>query len=144
MTFEAPDYLAALESCVAGYAGAYARTVLRAPQVFGFYSALYGDERLSDEARDLVKAVLAYFVVPRDVMPEEELGPYGLLDDLFLAAHVYRLLGRLGLPAEVLAGAWPGDEDLEAAMDEIYSDARAAVGQKRREVLRMAGLGHHD
>jgi uncharacterized membrane protein YkvA (DUF1232 family) len=144
MSFESPDYLASLESCVAGYAGAYARTVLRAPRVFAFYSTLYGDERLDDASRDLVKTVLAYFVVPRDVMPEEELGPYGLLDDLFLAAHVYRLLGRLGLPADLLTDAWTGEDDLETAMDEIYADSRAAVGHQRKDVLRMAGLGHHD
>ena len=144
MPFESPDYLASLQSCVEGYCGAYARTVLRAPQVFAFYSALYGDDRLDDEARDLVKAVLAYFVVPRDVMPEEELGPYGLLDDLFLAAHVYRLLDRLGLPGDLLPGAWSGEDELETAMDEIYADSRAAVGHQRKDVLRMAGLGHHD
>jgi hypothetical protein len=45
-----------------------------------------------------------------DVMPEETLGPFGLLDDL------------------------------DDVMAEVYTESRAAVGKDRKAILRMAGL----
>jgi uncharacterized membrane protein YkvA (DUF1232 family) len=97
------------------------------------------DRRVTGEARHLVAIVLAYFVVPDDVLPEEDLGPYGMLDDLFLAAHVYRLLDRQ-LEPEILADAWIEDDGLVQVMDVVYTESRAALGKQRKDVLALAGL----
>ena len=139
MEFVAPDYRAEIRRFVHGYAGAHQAAILRAGDVFDFYSRLMMDERVRGDARNLVAAVLAYFVVPDDVLPEAELGPYGMLDDLHLAAHVFRMLRRQ-LPREVLRDAWAEDDELEEVMDVVYSESRAALGKLRREVLRFAGL----
>jgi uncharacterized membrane protein YkvA (DUF1232 family) len=92
------------------------------------------------EARQVVNGVLAYFVAPGDAMPEDTLGPYGLLDDLFVAAHAFRRLRR-ELPDEVFAAAWRGEGDLDEVMATIHTESRAAVGKKGRDALRMAGVG---
>jgi uncharacterized membrane protein YkvA (DUF1232 family) len=114
--------------------------VLRTPAVFDFYARLFVDERLPQGARQLVNGVLAYFVAPMDVMPEELLGPFGLLDDLYLAAHTYRLLQRNLVPSEVLVDAWRAEGDLDEVMAEIHTESRSAVGKSRKAILRMAGL----
>ncbi len=87
----------------------------------------------------MVTSVLAYFVVPDDVMPEAELGPMGLMDDLFAAAHAYRTLRR-ELPAALISDAWSGDIPLDEAMSVVYSETRAELGRRTKDVLRMAGL----
>nr|WP_255216241.1 DUF1232 domain-containing protein [Pseudenhygromyxa sp. WMMC2535] len=97
------------------------------------------DERVRGNARSLVAAVLAYFVLPDDVLPEADLGPYGLLDDLYLAGHVFRMLRR-ELRPQVLEDAWREDEDMLAAMEEVYVQSRSALGKLRKDVLRVAGL----
>jgi uncharacterized membrane protein YkvA (DUF1232 family) len=129
-----------LREFVLGYTGAHERAVLRAPDVYDFFARLFADDRVDREARQLVNGVLAYFVAPGDVMPEEELGPYGLLDDLFVATHAFRLLRR-ELPDEVIAAAWAGDDDVDDVFNVVHTEARAAVGRKSREALRMAGMG---
>ncbi|MCA9693180.1 MAG: DUF1232 domain-containing protein [Nannocystaceae bacterium] len=139
MSNEPPDFRATLQRFVADYRGAGERAILRAGDVFEFYSRLFTDARLSRSHRTLVNAVLAYFVVPDDLLPEEDLGPYGLLDDLFVAAHVHRLLRRSVEPA-VLADAWVADAPLEEVMAEVHAACRGALGRRTREVLRMAGL----
>jgi len=139
MSFEAPDYRVELREFVHGYAGAHQAAILRTGDVFEFYARLMVDERVSGNARALVAVVLAYFVVPDDVLPEAELGPYGMLDDLHLAAHVYRMLRRQLAP-DVLAEAWAEDDPIDEVMDVVYSESRAALGKQRREVLRLAGL----
>lgn len=116
------------------------RAVRLAPEVFTFFARLLVDDRLPRSARATVTSVLAYFVVPDDVMPEAELGPLGLLDDLYAACHAYRTLRR-ELPAQLLVDAWPGDESLDDAMSLVYSETRAELGKKTKEVLRMSGLG---
>jgi len=137
--FEAPDFAAQLRVCVHGYEGEHERSIRHAPDLFEFYRALFADERLPRELRTMVNGVLAYFVVPDDMLPEETLGPYGLLDDLFVASHAYRVLRR-ELPREVIASAWRADGDIDEIMSFVHSDARKAVGRGARAVLRLAGL----
>jgi uncharacterized membrane protein YkvA (DUF1232 family) len=139
VSFEAPDFRAELRRFVHGYAGAHQAAILRAGDVFEFYARLMMDPRVTGDSRALVASVLAYFVLPDDVLPEADLGPYGMLDDLHLASHVYRMLRRQ-LPREVLTEAWLEDDDLEDVMDVVYSESRSALGKKRKEVLRIAGL----
>ena len=136
---QAPEFAAALERFVHEYTGARERAVRWAPYVFQMYARLWSDMRTPRSARAIVNAVLAYLVVPDDVMPEGELGPVGLMDDLFVAAHAFRILRR-ELPEEVLGDAWRGDGDLDEAMAEVWSESRAELGKRSRDVLRLAGL----
>ncbi len=139
MSFEPPCYLSSLRAFVDGYAGTCARSIHSAGDVFEFYSRLFSDGRLDREAKGVACAVLAYFVVPRDLLPESELGPYGLIDDLYVAAHAYRLLRRLA-PADAIAEAWTGEAPIDQAMATIHAETRAALGRRARQALRMSGL----
>jgi uncharacterized membrane protein YkvA (DUF1232 family) len=134
------DFSDSLRDFVQGYSGAYERSVRRAPDVYDLFAQLFADERVDREARLLVNGVLAYFVAPGDAMPEDTLGPYGLLDDLFVAAHAFRRLRR-ELPDEVLVRAWRAEGDLDEVLATVYTESRAAVGKKGREALRLAGIG---
>jgi uncharacterized membrane protein YkvA (DUF1232 family) len=139
MPFEPPDYAQALRDCVAGYEGSHARSVLRTPEVFELFAALFVHEALPRSARPMIASVLAYFVAPDDVLPEETLGPYGLLDDLYAAAYAFRHLER-EVDEALLRGCWRGEHDLYEVMAGVYADSRAAVGKDRKAVLAMAGL----
>jgi len=134
-----PDYADLLRAAVSGYRGPRERSVRRAADVFDFFAALFADPALTRSDRELVNAVLAYFVVRDDYLPEDTLGPVGLVDDLFVAAHAFRSLQR-ALPPEVLLGAWHAEDDLVDAMAEIHHDCRAELGRKARDVIRLAGL----
>lgn len=137
--FDLPDYSALLRKFVFEYTGSRQQTVRLAPDVFSFYAKLMIDERLPRSARAMVTSVLAYFVVPDDVLPEADLGPMGLMDDLYAAAYAYRILRR-ELPGEVVADAWTADEPIADAFSRIYADTRAELGRRTKDVLRMAGL----
>jgi len=136
----APDYAASLRAFVEGYEGSRQEAVHLAPDVFTFYARLLVDPRLPRDARPIVSSVLAYFVVPDDVWPEADLGPLGLMDDLFAAAHGFRVLQR-ELPPELLADAWLPDMPLEEAMSIVYAETRRELGKRTKDVLRMSGLG---
>lgn len=137
--FEVPDYAASLRRFVHEYRGSRERAVRLAPDVFGFFARLLIDPRLPRTARPVVTSVLAYFVVPDDVLPEAELGPMGLMDDLYAAAYAYRMLRR-EMPGAILYDAWQADEELDQAMSVVYTETRAELGRRTKDVLRMAGL----
>lgn len=139
MAFDAPDFMASLRAFVAQYEGSRQRAILRAPDVFELYARLFCQAELSREARAMINAVLAYFVVPEDVMPEAEFGPFGLLDDLFVAAHVFRMLRR-ELPGDVIERAWLAEDDVDEVMDNIYTETRSELGKRAKEALKLAGL----
>lgn len=140
MPGELRDFADLLRDFVRGYSGAHERAVLRAPDVYDLFAQLFADARVDREARLIVNGVLAYFVAPGDAMPEDALGPFGLLDDLFVAAHAFRRLRR-ELPDEVIAGAWRAEGDVDEVLAAVYTESRAAVGKKGREALRLAGIG---
>lgn len=158
MAFEPPSFGDALRACVRGYDGAHSAAIKRAPDVFDLFARLFAEPDLPDHVRPTVNAVLAYFVAPHDVMPED-LGPFGLLDDLYVAAHAYQLLRR-ELSGEFLERAWKrrgkspplsirgkkkkdddGDGDLEQVMAVVRAESRTAVGKQGRAALKMSGLG---
>jgi len=138
--FEVPDYAAALRRFVSEYEGPRQRAVRLAPDVFSFFARLLVAPKLTRSGRHIVTSVLAYFVVPDDVLPEAELGPLGLIDDLYAAAHAYRMLRR-ELPEGLLFDAWVSEEtSLDEAMAVVYAETRAELGRRTKDVLRMAGL----
>lgn len=139
MEFVPPDHRAALARFVHSYEGQAERSIRAATEVFDFYCHLFGDDRLGRSHRSLVNAVLAYFVVPEDLLPEADLGPWGLLDDLYLAAHVFRMLDR-EVERAVIDDAWRSEHDLWMVMETIYKETRSALGKQTKDVLRLAGL----
>ncbi len=139
MTSPLHEFTESLREFVRDYSGVHERAILRAPDVFGLFSRLFADERLDARSRQAVNGVLAYFVAPGDAMPEDTLGPYGLLDDLFVAAHAYRRLRR-ELSPDLLEDAWRAEGQIDEVMAIVYKEARAAVGKRSREALRLAGL----
>ncbi len=70
----------------------------------------------------------------------QQFGPFGLVDDLFVAGYVYRILRRELKPGAV-AHAWQGEGDVDQVMDVVYSEGKSELGKRAREVLRLAGLG---
>lgn len=136
---EPPDYAAALREFVGSYRGPREAAIRQAADIFDFYARLMMDARLPRHHRALVNAVLAYFVVPEDLFPEEELGPFGLVDNLYVSAAAFRMLAR-DTSYEVLSEAWRAEGDLDAVMALVHKECRAAVGKKAKDVLRIAGL----
>lgn len=128
-----------LIAATADYMGPRSRVIRRMPDLYRFYTTLYADADLPRAARPIVSKVLAYFVVQDDVIPDDEAGPMGFIDDVYVAAHGYRLLCR-EVGGQRLNDAWPADDDLHDVMNDAYREARAEVSKKLRHILELAGF----
>ena len=83
------DYLHLLRKQVGKYAGTLRDVVILAPVYGMLMFTLMKDPRLSREQRLLVDAAIAYLVSPDDVIPEDEVGSYGYLDDVFCLSLIH-------------------------------------------------------
>lgn len=136
---DAPNFAVLLREFCHDYSGPRSRAVQQAPHVFEFFVRLHTRVRLNRQQQGVVNAVLAYFVVPDDLLPEEKLGPFGLVDNLYVASYAFRTLRR-ELPAEELCACWLGEQSVEEVMDVIHKECRSEIGKKAKDALRLAGL----
>jgi uncharacterized membrane protein YkvA (DUF1232 family) len=136
---DAPDFVELLRVFSNNYLGKRERAVRHAGDICEFYARVFIRCDLNREQRATVNSVLAYFMVNGDLYPEERLGPFGLVDDLYVATYAFRTLRR-EVRAEDLISCWPGLEPLDQVMDEVYRECRAEIGKRTKEVLRLAGL----
>lgn len=133
------DYLQLLREQVAKYAGTFRDVVLLAPAYAALMIHLLSDPRLSREHRLWVDAAIAYLVSPNDVIPEEKVGPYGYLDDIFCCAYVAsRVAEELGW--EVVEEGWRGESTAHEVSARLLARERELLGDAGDDVLRFAGL----
>lgn len=117
------------------------RVLLLVPDIFLLLVRLVLDREVPAGTRALIGSVLAYFLVPLDLLPEGLVGGAGFLDDMVLATAV--LAQVFGGELEPYARKhWSGPEDLRVVLRDVTASAhRLLSGKTRRrleEVLREA------
>ena len=123
-----PDYLQLLKEQVSKYAGTLRDVIILAPVYAVLMFHLQHDPRLAPQHRLWVEAAIGYLVSPHDVIPEDEVGPYGYLDDIFCCAYVADLI------AEELG--W----EVVGVSKNVLAREHELLGYAGDDVLRFAGL----
>ncbi|MBN2360787.1 MAG: DUF1232 domain-containing protein [Deltaproteobacteria bacterium] len=136
------SYCDQLRQELADYQGLYRDLVQWVPVFFDFFTALVEDERFPRAGRIAVNAVLAYFVLPFDALPESGMGGFGFLDDLYLCAHVAHQLQCDPELSDLLDEHWPHERPLAAVIGDALAQTGQALSAADRELtLFIAGLG---
>jgi len=133
------DYLQMLRDQCSRYGGALRDVIILAPVYGMLMFHLLRDPRLQPEHRLWVDAAIAYLVSPDDVIPEEQFGPYGYLDDIFCCAYVANRLGE-ALGWDVVEEGWTGESSAHDVSQRLLSRERELLGDIGDDVLRFAGL----
>ncbi len=132
-------YLQVLKDQVGRYAGTLRDVVLLAPAYAMLMFHLLNDPRLTRQHRLLVDAALAYLVSPNDVIPEEKVGAYGYLDDIFCCAYVaHQIAQELGW--DVVEEGWTGESSVADISERVLAREQELLGHAGDDVLRFAGL----
>lgn len=119
--------LAAVEK-KSGKLGADAvKVLLLVPDIFLLLVRLVLDKEVPRPARAMIGSVLAYFLLPIDLLPEALIGGAGLLDDLVLATAV--LTQVFGGELEPYAKKhWSGPDDLRQVLHDVSAAAHRILG----------------
>ncbi len=115
------------------------RVLLLVPDIFLLLVRLVMDRDVPAGTRALIGSVLAYFILPIDLLPEAILGGAGFLDDIVLATAV--VTQAFGGELEPYARKhWSGPDDLRVVLREVSESAQGILGGRlHAQVQRMMG-----
>lgn len=121
------------------YNGEYASFIDYGPLLFKFLTEFLSYKPLKSEFKLKICAAIAYYVAPRDVIPEKEYGPYGYIDDIFITTYVIKMLADI-YEYDTLEKYWNEGKDLKSVVDECYEKSKEVLEDKTNEVLSYVGL----
>ncbi len=85
--------------------------ILLAPDLFVLLYRLMKDERVNVRNKIILGAVLAYWIMPADILPEMLFGSLGYLDDILITLYVLDALFA-DTDIDVLLENWSGDPEI--------------------------------
>lgn len=108
------------------------KVLLLVPDIFLLLVRLVLDREVPARTRALIGSVLAYFLLPVDLLPEALLGGGGYLEDVVLATAV--LAQAFGGELEAHARKhWSGPDDLRVVLRDVTSAAHRLLGPTYQE-----------
>ncbi len=105
----------------------WADYLMLAPDFFHLLCKLSIEKEVPPKEKAKLAAVIAYFILPIDLMPEALTGPIGYLDDVALAAYVLNSIINKTDP-EIVTRHWAGEADVLNVIQEILRVADDMVG----------------
>lgn len=117
----------------------YASFIDCGPKLFRLLSDILNKQEIPKNLRLDISAAIAYYVIPNDVIPEDIYGPYGYIDDIFVAVYVLReVADEFGY--EFLQKIWNSEIDVKKVMDECYNSSLELLEDKVYAILVYIGL----
>lgn len=136
------EYYLVLKEFCDEYVGDYQEIIHDSCYLFKILSTLPNNSIIKKEDRSLILLALGYFLLSRDVYPEEIYGPKGLIDDVFLTLYCLRII-RKKYGFEILIDYWEKDyETLLKYLDKVYEELSNDPKYKKinKDVLRYCGI----
>lgn len=136
---EFKDFSDTLRENLASFDGEYAPFIDCGPNLFTLLCDVLDKKVLSRESRLEINSAIAYYVIPNDVIPEEIYGPYGYIDDIFVATYVLkRIADEHGY--EFLQESWKPKNNVKDVIDECYDNSLELLEDKVYPILSYCGL----
>ncbi|MEJ2266772.1 MAG: DUF1232 domain-containing protein [Anaerolineales bacterium] len=131
-----------IQEDIAGYEGLHEDLIYQAPALYRLMIHLLDDPNVPGRLRPLVITTIAYFVLPADIMPEDLQGPSGYIDDIFLCAFIADRIHKELKSDEILTANWDGKVPILTLIEDVLSQEKALIGDKRELILWYIGYEH--
>ncbi len=128
-----------LERDIADYEGEFRELIKQAPALYRLMTKLLDDPALPRHMSPLVIAAIAYFILPEDIIPEDELGPAGYVDDIYLCAFVANEVMKAAGSQEILTRNWDGNTPIASLIKEILDREHELIGDKKERIMQYVG-----
>lgn len=114
--------------------------VLYLPDFYKLLCDILDEDIIFEEYGPEIRAALAYFVIPNDIVPEELYGIAGYMDDLYVSCYVLKLVYH-DYP-EVIEKYWMINEDFSKILDLCYTKSEKELEENniREKTLAFAGF----
>ncbi len=112
--------------------------ILLAPDFFHLLLRLMADPEVPLHEKARLAGVVAYFILPLDLISEMVIGPTGFIDDIVLSAYALNRMINFTDP-ELLRKHWAGDEDILLLIQNIIDRADQMIGSGLFQKLKKWG-----
>lgn len=109
MTKRIETYSDAIRKNIKAYDGPLADVIKYAPHFYELFESLAEEKDLDKSVRSIINSVIVYFVLPSDIIPEDEYGAFGYIDDVYLCACAVVVLHK---EKKIIKNHWKGKEDV--------------------------------
>ena len=133
---------ALLEEDIRAYEGRHDDLIYQAPALYRLMTHMLDDPVLPRRLRPLILGAIAYFILPADIIPEDVHGPYGYVDDIFLAAFTADLVRRELGSDDILLANWDGESPILTLIHDILVGESDLIGDEREQILKYIAFDH--
>jgi uncharacterized membrane protein YkvA (DUF1232 family) len=109
---------------------------MNCPIFFKLLCDILNDKFTDWHTKMMISSAIAYFVLEEDVIPDHK--ENGYIDDLFIVSFVLKEI-KDNSP-ELIDENWLYEEDIFAAIDDVYLQTSEILGDLTYDVLRKVGL----
>ncbi|WP_417371236.1 DUF1232 domain-containing protein [Gelidibacter japonicus] len=133
------DYSQLLEDNTSSYKGKHEIVITNAKHIFDLMIKILDDPELTLEYRKKLLSVIGYFILPKDLYPEDEYGAIGYVDDILASLKVIKEIEESPLVSP-LDGLWNGKLPLDELLNRHYENLRNDYSDLFYELIEYLGL----
>lgn len=134
------NFVEQLDENISVYEGKNAELLQFLPDLVQLLQNLLGEPDLSNERRADILKTLGYLTIPRDVVPEEQKGPAGYMDDIWLTVTVLKKTIDCMNRLQPIEENWTGDLPIMDVLDEIQEVSDEELGSQTQQVLEVSNI----
>ena len=125
------------------YKGKYKLLINNSPAIYQLLCTLLDSSKIHRDHRALISSTIAYFILPRDIFPEEKYGVKGYIDDIYLCLYALNIIKkRYGL--SLLQEYWDGSQQLlSKLLEKEYIALEKELKQILPKMLEYIGINPH-
>ncbi len=86
------EFFDILKENTINYKGEYKVLINHSPEIYQLLSEILDSNKLHRDHRALISSTIAYFILPRDIYPEETYGAKGYIDDIYLCLYALNII----------------------------------------------------
>lgn len=122
------------------YSGKYKNILIHAPNIYATLCKLLDSKNISESYRNILSSAIAYFILPKDIFPEDIFGTRGYIDDVYLCLFILRKIEKEYEIEEILE-CWDGGvKTLKKLLNESYVELDKDFHYILKDILSYIGL----
>ena len=122
------------------YKGKYGEVIINAPKIYKLLCKLLESENIYKKDRHKISSTIAYFILPKDIYPEEEFGAKGYIDDIYLCLYILNEIKEKYGMKEILH-YWDSEPELLLKLlEEDYRKLDEKLKHILQEMLDYVGI----
>lgn len=122
------------------YKGKYEKEIKFAPKIYKLLCRLLESKNLSKEYRNKISSTIAYFILPKDIFPEDVFGPKGYVDDIYLCLYLLNQIKEEYEIEELLEYWDESPKKLKTLLKDDYKRLDKDFGYILNDILEYIGL----